>query len=493
MNKTSLFRNGAFPDKGLGLWALIPGLLLLHLSCQGPGTDSRNTTQKTEVPEAFPEQIDSAIGSYQALDLFSGVVLVASHGRKLYHKAFGEADRGTGRLNDSTTLFDIGSMNKTFTGVVVKQLVSEGRLRYSDKLVTHISGFEDPRATQVTIRQLLDHRSGFGDYHTPDYFDLPREERKLQKIIERAKNAPLEFEPGTAEQYSNLGYVLLGGIIEKVTGESYFENVRKRIVDPLKLRNTYLNDFEGLENRLATGYYLSPLGKLETSTPVQDVPNPDGGFLSTAGDILTFYRAYLYDTILIPESIKNEDPYFQHLQQMAPGKATGAAGGFEGFNSVLLQVISDDLSIIVLANMDEPVAERIGSDILALYRGETPAKPQLPAVQNIRLHFEGQGAEYIAEHFGELTVNFHPTDPKDIILNQLGYAYLFGAQDTARALQILELNTRLFPEVANCWDSYGEILAIAGNKTKAIEAYQKALELKPDLKTAENALKKLNQ
>jgi CubicO group peptidase (beta-lactamase class C family) len=438
------------------------------------------------------DQIDQLIQGYVDLDIFSGVVLLAEKGKVKYHKAFGLADRSDKRPNRLTTLFDIGSMNKTFTSVVVKQLAAEGKLSLDDKLIDFIQGFQDPQAKQITIQHLLEHRSGFGDYHSPDYFDQPKSERTLQAIIERAKNMALLFTPGEADEYSNTGYVILGGVIEKASGKSYFQNVQERIIEPLDLKNTYLNDFTGLENRMAIGYFYSPLGQLEESLPLQDEPNPDGGFLSTTEDIMQFYRSYYYDNLLLSEKAKAQDPMFKYLKTLDPGKAMGAAGGFEGFNSVLYQVISDDRTIIVFANMDEPVAEHIGAGILDLTRGEQPAPAKLPAIQNVRIHFEKEGIDYIKNNFEELTTNYHPADPKDFILNDLGYAYLYGANDADKALIVFKLNTELFPEIANAWDSYGEVLLIKGDKTKAKAAYEKALAIRPDLPSAKEALKALN-
>ena len=287
--------------------------------------------------------------------------------------------------------------------------------------------------------------------------------------------------------------MILGAVIEKITGKSYFDNVQERIVTPLNLKNTFVNDFDNLETRIAIGYYYTPLGILVENKPIQDTPNPDGGFLSTTEDILKFYRSYYYNDILLSKKFKSSDPFFKYLNELPEGKAVGAAGGFEGFNTALFQVYSDDLTIIVFANMDEPVAENIASNILKLYRGETPDKPQLPAIQNIRKNYEKHGIDYIKENFQELTINFHPSDPKDIILNNLGYAYLYEAKDNKKALEIFKLNTELFPNIANCWDSLGEALAMSKNKSEAIKAYKKALELNPDMDTALQALQKLTK
>lgn len=483
--------NRLIPSAG-SLPALVCGTLLA-CSCGGPTGNSNDLASSTGLPEGFEAQIDQVVADYRALDIFSGVVLVARDGTPFYEKAFGLADRERNTPNSPTTLFDIGSMNKTFTSVVVKQLAEAGKLNLNDKLVDYIPGFEDPRASDITLLHLLEHRSGFGDYHSRGYFDLPPEERKLWPIVERAKSTELLFDPGTGDEYSNLGYVILGGVIEQVTERSYFEEVHERIVAPLGLENTYLTQLDRVADRAAKGYLYTPLGVLEENAAVQDLPNPDGGFLSTARDILAFYHSYYYDTLLLSAQTRENDPFFQYLKELPEGRATGAAGGFEGFNSVYLQVISDDLSILVLANMDEPVAERIGSDILALYRGEDPEKPVLPAVQLVRQNYLEHGTGYVKQHFDSLTVNFHPTDPKDLILNQLGYAYLYGADDPERAVELFRLNTELFPEVANCWDSYGEALRASGNRDEAVAAYQKALELRPGLESAQAALNEMKR
>lgn len=469
---------------------LVTVLCLFLAQC---GNTQKNKPLDTNRHVQFTNKVDDVIQSYIDLDIFSGVVLIAQKGEVLYHKAFGLADRQKGIKNELSTLFDIGSMNKTFTSIVIHQLAAEGKLKLTDKLTSYISGFSDSKTESITLNHLLEHSSGFGDYHTQDYFNLKASEQTLAAIVERAKSVSLDFEPGTEEQYSNLGYVILGAVIEKVSGKSYFDNVQMRIVTPLKLNDTFLNGFSGLEHRIAKGYYQTPLGILEENTGLQDTPNPDGGFLSTTMDVMKFYRAYYYDEQLLSKEAKKEHSFFQDLASLPEGKATVAAGGFEGFNTALFQVLSDDLTILVFANMDEPVAERIGTDILTLYRHGTPAKPQLPAIQNIRKNYEAHGLLYVKENFEELTSNFHPTDPKDIILNDLGYAYLYGADDKHKALDILKLNTQLFPDIANCWDSYGEALAVNGNISDAIKAYKKALELQPNLASAQKALNELSK
>jgi CubicO group peptidase (beta-lactamase class C family) len=455
------------------------------VSCTGQ--NSSTSINKEDVSK----KTDQLINQYIDLGIFSGVVLVAEKGIPLYHKAFGLADRENNIPNTLNTLFDIGSMNKTFTSIVVKQLIAEGKLRYSDKLVAFVDGFEDKRVASVTVEHLLNHESGFGDYHRDGYFVLPKSEKTLDKIIERMKGGQLLFAPGEENEYSNSGYVLLGAIIEKVSRKSYFANVKQRIIQPLGLKNTYVENLDRFKDRVAYGYLYSPLGALEKNETLQDLPNPDGGFLSTTLDVLKFYRSYYNDDVLLNEKIKSQDPFFQWIRELPKGKAPSVAGGFEGFNTALFQVISDDRSIIVFANMDEPVAESIALGILQITRGKEPDQPKLPAIQNVRRAFEKNGVDFVKQNFEDLTTNFHPADPKDLILNQLGYAYMFGKDDIDSAIELFKINTELFPNNGNCWDSYGESLLKKGDKEAALSAYKKALEINPNIPSSKKAVKEL--
>lgn len=469
---------------------LTVSLSLLTCQAQSQSPEGALSAQKQS---ELAHKTDEIVQRYQNLDIFSGIVLIAQNGKPFYHKAFGLANREQNIPNTTATLFDIGSMNKTFTSIVIKQLIDEGKLRYDSKLTAYIQGFEAEQADQITVEQLLNHESGFGEYHDYDYFNSPKSERTLQKIVEKAKTMPLLFSPGEGQEYSNTGYVLLGGIIEAVTKKSYFDNVADRIVKPLGLKNTYLQNLEKYQDRIAYGYYYSPLGDLIRNETLQDEPNPDGGFLSTTADILTFYRSYFYDHLLLSEHIKIQDPYFQQLAQLPKGKAPLTAGGFEGFNTAMFQILSDDISIIVFANMDEPVAEHVGFDILKTIRGQEPSTPQLPAVQNVRISLEEKGVDYVKNNFEALTENYHPADPKDWILNVLGYSYMLEKNDLDKALTFFKLNTELFPEVANTWDSYGEALLEKGEKEAALAAYKKALSIDPNLPSAQQAVRTLEE
>ncbi len=437
-------------------------------------------------------KIDQLVKAYQDLDVFSGVVLVAQNGVPVYHKAFGLANREANIPNTLQTKFDIGSMNKTFTKVVVFQLVEAGKLKLGDPLGMYLSGFPEVAAKNITIEQLLNHTAGFGDYHTPGFFDAPRSEKTIAAIAEKAKNMPLLFEPGTDQSYSNLGYILLGAIIEKVTGKTYHENVKERIIQPLELRDTYVEDKDRVPQR-SIGYFKNMKGELENNEGFLEIPNPDGGFQSTTLDILKFYREYHYGHKLLKPETKKLDEMWAFMQEhQTTGGAIPHAGGFEGANTVIFEVLRDKISVIVFANMDEPVAEQLGVGILSIIRGKEPQQPSLPATQNVYQAMQEHGLGYVKENFEALTVNFHPTDPRDMILNEVGYELLFS-EDIDQAIATFQLNTELFPDVANVWDSLGEAWLKKGDREKALKYYQKALAIDPGLPSAKAAVDRLDK
>ena len=457
-------------------------LALLTSNCQ---------SQKYNNDGQIEESIDALVQKYMDLDIFSGVVLLAEQGKPVYHKAFGLANRETKTKNTLNTKFDIGSMNKTFTKVVIYQLLEEGKLGLNDNLGKYFKGFPSEAANKITIEHLLNHSSGYGDYHSPGYFEGAYGSRTIEAVVERIKKLPLFFEPGTEQEYSNSGYVLLGAIIEKITSKSYYENVRERIVSPLKLQNIYLENVQKIEDR-AIGYWKTATGDLKNNVGMLEVPKPDGGFQSTTSDILSFYNAYHYSEKLLKAETKKKDAYFAFFEEIKgkDGVAIPQVGGFNGANTVMYEIPSQQKTIIVFANMDEPVAEKLGFGILQILRGKSPEDPKLPARQNVYQAWKSHDPDYVKKHFDELTTNFHPTDPRDLILNQLGYDLLFTGK-VDEAIQIFKLNVELFPEVANNYDSLGEAYLKKGDRKKALALYKKALELDPELPSAKEMVKEL--
>ena len=466
--------------------------IIVSIVCLVSILTSCELSQSTKIVgiDTLSDRVDALVKQYQELDIFSGIVLIAENGDEKYHKAFGFANRETKEKNTITSKFDIGSMNKSFTKTVILQLLEEGKLQVTDTLGKYISDFPKQAASKITIMHLLKHKSGYAQYWGDDFEELHIDQKRIPSLVKRIKNTRLHFEPGTDVKYSNSGYVLLGAIIEKITGKSYHQNIVDRIIKPLRMTETYVIDKHLVPNR-TVGYYKDMKGNIFTNLAFTEVPNPDGGFQSTPRDIVKFYNEYFYGTKLLSKSIKNNLTFFgSNVKNRTNGKASFMAGGFPGTNTAYYEVLRDKISIIVFANMDEPVAERLGENILALVRGQQPKKPSLPANQNIYQHYKKYGLKYVEENFDSLIANFHAEDPKGLILNGIGYDFLKEG-NLDEAVKFFELNVRLFPEDANLWDSLGEVFFMKKEYNKAMKYYKKALKLDPFMESSKEMIKKI--
>ncbi|GAI05666.1 unnamed protein product, partial [marine sediment metagenome] len=210
--------------------ALISLLAVLLLVPYAKAQEVQEIVEKTT---AFLEKLD-------AQDKFSGAVLIAKDGEPILKKAYGLANRSFNVPNKIDTKFNLGSMNKMFTGVAILQLAEQGKLTLDDKIIKYVLDYPNKEiASKVTIHQLLTHTSGMGLYWTDEYFKTSKDLFKnVEDYLPLFVNQPLQFEPGSEFSYSNSGYMVLGLIIEKVTGQSYFDYVMENIYKPAGMINT---------------------------------------------------------------------------------------------------------------------------------------------------------------------------------------------------------------------------------------------------------------
>ncbi|MGZ7079041.1 MAG: serine hydrolase domain-containing protein, partial [Thermoanaerobaculia bacterium] len=200
----------------------------------GPPDELQGWPQPELRPDLSQPEIVSSIANYaQQLsdtDRFSGVVLVARDGKTLLNRAWGLADVASKTANTIDTKFNIGSINKVFTKLAIGQLAQAGKLSVDDTIRKHLPDFPSPVADRITISQLLTMKSGLGDIFGPKYDAAPPSRlRELSDFLPLFVNEPLAFEPGTSQAYSNGGYIVLGLIIERISGEKYRDYVQKHI------------------------------------------------------------------------------------------------------------------------------------------------------------------------------------------------------------------------------------------------------------------------
>ncbi len=183
------------------------------------------------------EELERYLRGMENKNEFSGAVLVARGDGPIFQGAYGYASKRFKALNRLDTRFNLGSCNKAFTTIAVAQLMEQGKLSLDDPIGTYLDMFPPEIAEQVTIRHLLNMRSGWGDYWSNEYFiNNITQLRSVSQYLEFIKDIPLDFEPGTNFQHCNTGFIVAGAIIEAVSGMDYYEYIRKNIYEPAGMR-----------------------------------------------------------------------------------------------------------------------------------------------------------------------------------------------------------------------------------------------------------------
>ncbi len=305
----------------------------------------------------FLKTVDSYLNELISADKFSGVVLVAHGDKTLYSKMTGLADQEKKTPNNLDTKFNLGSINKIFTKIAIGQLIAAGRISLDDKLGKFLPDYSNHEAAEkVTVAQLIAMRSGIGDFFGQKFTATPKTNfRKNSDFIPLFASEPLAFEPGTKNQYSNGGYILLGAIIEKVSGMSYYDYVRENIFKPAGMKDTDSFESDKMPANAANGYSSrNPTEKRVSNIDTRPAKgSAAGGGYSTATDLLKFSEAVRSGKLLIPDD--NGRPQKQI--------GTGVAGGSPGVNAILLVNGQSGYTIIVLSNYDPPSAEVIGTQL----------------------------------------------------------------------------------------------------------------------------------
>jgi D-alanyl-D-alanine carboxypeptidase len=309
-----------------------------------------------------------------AADSFSGAVLVARNGAPLFTGAYGLADREKKFPNRLDTRFRIGSMNKMFTAVAILQLVQAGKIQLTDPLVKFIPDYPNKDlASKVTIHRLLTHTGGTGDFFTPEYDAHRLEMRTLQDYVTMFGKRGLEFEPGSRWAYSNYGFILLGVVIEKVTGSSYYDYVQEHVYKPAGMMSTGSFPEDQTVSDRSVGYTKEE-GK-EAWTPNTNLlpyrGTSAGGGYSTVGDLLRFATVLLSHKLLDAAHTEmlttgkvdaaGRGKYAYGFEDRTNGgiRSFGHSGGAEGMNGDLWIFPQSGYVIAVLANIDPPTAQRI--------------------------------------------------------------------------------------------------------------------------------------
>jgi CubicO group peptidase (beta-lactamase class C family) len=342
-----------------------------------PAGSSVPRMTEAEALKALHAYLDQAA----AADRFSGAALIAKNGKPLFTLVYGMADREKKIPNKLDTKFRIGSMNKMFTATAVLQLVQAGKINLTDYLGKYLPDYPNKDiASKVTIHHLLTHTGGTGDFFGPEFDKHRRELRTLQDYVKLYGERGLAFEPGSRWDYSNYGFLLLGLVVEKASGQNYYDYVREHIFKAAGMTSTdSLPEDQTVPDR-SIGYTKMD-GAGEWRPNMDTLPyrgTSAGGGYSTVGDLLAFANALTNHTLLDAKNVdllttgKAERPdgsryaYGFNDEISADGvRCFGHGGGAPGMNGDLKICPQSGYVIAVLANLDPQAADRASEFIAA--------------------------------------------------------------------------------------------------------------------------------
>ncbi len=324
-------------------------------------TEAPKTAGETSQPaparkseSEFLKELTGWLDQQAAEDKFSGVVLIAKNGKPVFQKAVGLANKETKEPNRTDTKFNLGSINKHFTQIAINQLIEQGKLGWGDKLGKFLPDYPNKEAAEkVTVKHLVEMRSGIGDFFGPKFEATPKSKiRSINDYLPLFAGDKLAFEPGTKRAYSNGGYIVLGAIIEKVTGQSYYDYVREHIFKPAGMTNSdsFFSDVK--TPNLAEGYRDNSSGRVNNVDTRPARGSSAGGGYSTVEDLLKYSTALLGNKLLSAAATKR-----------LIGGGIGIAGGAPGINSELEIDPASGYTIVVMGNYDPPNAANVNRHI----------------------------------------------------------------------------------------------------------------------------------
>jgi CubicO group peptidase (beta-lactamase class C family) len=317
--------------------------------------------------------------AHSAAGEFNGSVLVTRRGRIIYERGFGLANLEWNIPNDVNTKFEIGSMTKQFTALLVLQFVNEGKIRLEGHLSDYLPYYRKETGTRVTINELLSHTSGIPSFtDSPGFLDGPasRIHHTVRKFVQEYCSGDVRFEPGTRFEYSNSGYFLLGAVLEQISGVSYEQLLQARIFQPLGMKDSGYTHSETVIAHRAAGYEHSPSGLQNARYYDMSVPFAAGALYSTVEDLYLWDQA-LYGERLLPGRLRdllfkpNLEDYGYGWVMLVPAAGSPYAGesipmhggAIFGFQSVIQRITQHRELIVLLDNNDSPTLLEIALEI----------------------------------------------------------------------------------------------------------------------------------
>ena len=321
-------------------------------------------------------RMEEVVQTYVQNRTFMGAVLVARGSDVILSKGYGSANLEWDLPNTPATKFRLGSITKQFTAASILLLEERGKLSLDDPIKKHMP--DAPAAWDaITIFSLLTHTSGITNFTAlPDYKSLKLVEMPVAKTIVTVRDKPLDFVPGEKMSYSNSGYLVLGHVIERITGASYEKFVTDNIFTPLGMKDSGYDSNKTVIARRAAGYMPSPAGPVNAGFVHMSIPHAAGALYSTTEDLLRWEQGLFGGKVITPASLAKMTTPFKGdyalgvVVQTASGrKVVQHGGGIDGFNTFLAYYPDDKLTVAVLANLNGQTPNQIATKLATLAHG----------------------------------------------------------------------------------------------------------------------------
>lgn len=459
------------------------------------------SAQKTTIPNGLEAYLKSEMQKRKIPGL---QIAIVKGGKIVMQGGYGIANLEDSVLVTDQTVFSINSATKSFSGVAIMQLVETGKI----DLDAPISRYLDELPTEwqpVKIRQLLSHTSGIpnimdgnGTLLVEDNFDA-----SLAKVV----TLPMEFKTGSQFSYNQTNYLLIGKLIEKLSGQPFTKFIKERQFKIANMTQADWGDFYDVVPNKAKSYQYNRFGDDKFTNNYEAFPKPlrtAAGINTTALEIAQWIIALQGGKLLRKSSLpilwKSE---ISGINYLLNGYAMGfptivrpehpAVGGIGGGRSAFLIYPEDDLAIVILTNRLGASPESLIDEVAGFYIPEMKASTGFglpPAIKTLRAELLKVGFEKAFEVVKALKTKDSSYQLAENELNQWGYL-LIRQEKPKESLEIFKLNAILYPESANVYDSLAEAFEVNGDKVSAIKNYKKSLELDPKNGNAIVQLKRL--
>jgi CubicO group peptidase (beta-lactamase class C family) len=442
------------------------------------------------------DKLDKLIRTYVEYGKFNGSVLVAEKGKVIFKKGFGFADMEYNIPNQPDTKHRLGSITKQFTSMLIMQLVEQGKLKLDVPISTYLPDYPKKNGDVITIHHLLTHSAGIPNMTAFPGFvkDIMRNSYSPVELVNMSADSTLQFEPGKQYAYSNSGYLLLGYIIEKITGKSYEQVLQENILTPLEMNNTGYDHHRTLLKNRASGYEKNGRRYVNADFIDMSVPYAAGALYSTVEDLYLWDQALYGNQLLRKENMDllftkhipsggGHYGYGWGIGEIPIGnpatriETIGHGGGINGFNTLLTRIPSDKSFIVLLNNTGGAPLNEITNAIAAILYDKPYDLPKRSVAYSLADRIEKDGIPAALEYYKRIkdSTSYYINEQE---MNRTGYEFLqVGKVNEATA--VFKLNTQAFPKSSNVYDSYGEALMALGKKTEALENYKQSVKLNP--------------